>query len=103
MRETIEDTAGPAARGRAQLYERAPGTDHHLGRVRGLPLARPVNDLHPRRLEWYEDNLPDDMCVIGSGGFAHFAEYLTWLMGYETLCYALYDQRDLVAGHQPSD
>jgi uroporphyrinogen decarboxylase len=48
-------------------------------------------------LEWYEENLPDDMCVIGSGGFAHFAEYLTWLMGYETLCYALYDQRDLVA------
>jgi uroporphyrinogen decarboxylase len=37
------------------------------------------------------------MCVIGSGGFAHFAEYLTWLMGYETLCYSLYDQRDLVA------
>ena len=47
-------------------------------------------------LEWYEENLPDDMCVVGSGGFAHFAEYLTWLMGYETLCYALYDQRDLV-------
>ena len=52
--------------------------------------------LTTRSLEWYEKNLPDDMCVIGSGGFAHFAEYLTWLMGYETLCYALYDQRDLV-------
>ena len=37
------------------------------------------------------------MCVIGSGGFAHFAEYLTWLMGYETLCYSLFDKRDLVA------
>jgi uroporphyrinogen decarboxylase len=36
------------------------------------------------------------MCVVGSGGFAHFAELLTWLMGYETLCFALYDQRDLV-------
>lgn len=47
-------------------------------------------------LAWYERNLPDDMCVIGSGGFAHFAEYVTWLMGYETLCYALYDQRALV-------
>jgi uroporphyrinogen decarboxylase len=47
-------------------------------------------------LEWYEKHLPDDMCVIGSGGFGHFAEYLTWLMGYETLCFALYDQRDLV-------
>jgi uroporphyrinogen decarboxylase len=49
-----------------------------------------------RSLEWYEQNLPDDMCIVGSGGFAHFAEYVTWLMGYETLCYALYDQRDLV-------
>jgi len=61
--------------------------------------AYPWPDPHAastRSLEWYEANLPDDMCVVGSGGFAHFAEYLTWLMGYETLCYALYDQRDLV-------
>jgi len=47
-------------------------------------------------LEWYSANLPEDMCIIGSGGFGHFSEYLTWLMGYESLCYALYDQRDLV-------
>ena len=61
--------------------------------------AYPWPDPHlasPRLLDWYEANLPEDMCVIGSGGFAHFAEYLAWLMGYETLCYALYDQRDLV-------
>jgi len=47
-----------------------------------------------RELEWLEKNLPDDMCIIGMGG--HFCEYLCWLMGYETLCYALYDQRKLV-------
>jgi uroporphyrinogen decarboxylase len=47
-------------------------------------------------LEWFEKNLPEDMGIIASGGFAHFAEYLTWLFGYESLCYALYDQRDLV-------
>jgi uroporphyrinogen decarboxylase len=47
-------------------------------------------------LEWYSQHLPEDMCIMGSGGFAHFAEHLVWLMGYETLCYALYDQRDLV-------
>ena len=34
---------------------------------------------------------------MGSGGFAHFAEYLSWLMGYETLCVSLFEQRDLVA------
>jgi uroporphyrinogen decarboxylase len=47
-------------------------------------------------LEWYEENLPEDMCVIGSGSFAHFAEHLNWLMGYETLCISLFEQRDLV-------
>jgi len=47
-----------------------------------------------RHLEWLEKNLPDDMCVVPMQG--HFCEYLCWLMGYETLCYALADQRDLV-------
>jgi len=53
--------------------------------------------LTTRQLQWFQENLPEDMCIVGSSGFAHFAEYLTWLMGYETLCYALFDQRDLVA------
>jgi uroporphyrinogen decarboxylase len=48
-----------------------------------------------RALEWYEQNLPDDMCLIG-GLTGHFAENLSWLMGYETLCYKLYDEPDLV-------
>jgi uroporphyrinogen decarboxylase len=46
-------------------------------------------------LTWYQENLPDDMCILG-GLTGHFAENLSWLMGYETLCYALYDQPDLV-------
>ena len=46
-------------------------------------------------IEWYQENLPDDMCIIGRN-VGHYAEWLAWLMGYETLCYALYDQRDLV-------
>lgn len=50
---------------------------------------------HSEALEWYEANLPDDMCVFG-GLTGHFAENLSWLMGYETLCYSLYDQPDLV-------
>ena len=45
-------------------------------------------------LEWWNRNLPDDMCLACHTG--HFAELLSWLMGYETLCYALYEQRDLV-------
>jgi uroporphyrinogen decarboxylase len=49
------------------------------------------------KLRWYQKNLPEDMCIAAFSGFAHFNEFLTGLMGYETLCYALYDQRDLVA------
>ena len=50
-----------------------------------------------RNLEWLAQNLPEDMCIIGSGGFGKFTENLLALMGYETLCYSLFDQRDLVA------
>ena len=54
-----------------------------------------VSAITTRLLEWYERNLPDDMCIIG-GLTSHFSEWLTWLMGYETLCYSLFDARDLV-------
>ena len=47
-----------------------------------------------RSLEWCSENLPDNMCLVA--GLGNFAEWLTWLMGYETLCLSLYDQRDLV-------
>jgi uroporphyrinogen decarboxylase len=46
-------------------------------------------------LVWFEKNLPDDMCVIG-GLVGSIYENLSFLMGYENLCYALYEQRDLV-------
>lgn len=47
-----------------------------------------------RELEWWSEHLPEDMCLVSHTG--HFAEWLSWLMGYETLAFALYDQRDLV-------
>lgn len=56
-----------------------------------------ITDENFSPLEWYEKNLPEDMCVIASGGFAHFAEYLSWLMGFETLCFALFENRELVS------
>jgi uroporphyrinogen decarboxylase len=55
-----------------------------------------INKLSVKNFEWYQKNLPEDMCIIACGGFAHFSEHLTWLMGYEKLCYALFEQRDLV-------
>ncbi len=46
-------------------------------------------------LEWLERNLPDDMGVAGR---CHSVfELVTWLMSYQGLSYALYDQPDLVS------
>ena len=49
--------------------------------------------LHTRSLEWYCEHVPEDMCIVAAAGPPHLPE----LMGYETLCYALADQRDLVS------
>ena len=75
--------------------------DEHAGPIMSredferYPWPDPAAPEAARELEWYQQNLPEDMCIIG-GLVAHYAEYLAWLMGYETLCFALYDQRDLV-------
>ncbi|MBM4460735.1 MAG: hypothetical protein FJ011_23750 [Chloroflexi bacterium] len=94
-RSLISDTAGlQRAAGRSYMEEhRGPITNWAEFEAYPWPDPRQATT---RALDWYEANLPDEMCVIASGGFAHFAEYVTWLMGYESLCYALYDQRDLV-------
>jgi len=55
----------------------------------------PDTDEAVKELYWYQENLPEDMCLIG-GTTAHFCERLVWLMGYEHFCYALYEQRDLI-------
>ena len=84
---------------------RRDGGREFINEKKGLITSREEFEQYPwpdpercqsNKLEWYEKNLPDDMCVIGSGGFAHFSEFLSWLMGYETLCYALFENRDLV-------
>lgn len=45
-------------------------------------------------LEWLSKNLPDDMCIL-SGCHSIF-EQVTWLTGYEKLCYLIYDAPDLI-------
>jgi len=92
---TTEDTAGLRRETGRTFMEEHRGPIASWQEFEAYPWPDPAAAV-TRSLEWYERNLPEDMCVIGSGGFAHFAEYLTWLMGYETLCYSLYDQRDLV-------
>ena len=95
-RLSARDTAELKRAGGREYVEEHAGPITNWAEFEAFPWPDPEK-ITTRNLEWLEENLPDDMCVIGSRGFAHFAEYLTWLMGYETLCYALYDDRELVA------
>ena len=92
---TIRDVAGLERSG-GRSYQ-----DEHTGPIMSMADfdAYPWPDVSrpsvTRSLEWYERNLPEDMCIV-SGSASHFCELLTWLMGYESFCYALYDNRELV-------
>jgi uroporphyrinogen decarboxylase len=94
-RTAVDDTAALARQGGRSYVDEHQGPITNWEEFEAFPWPDPES-FSTRSLEWYAANLPDDMCIVGSGGFAHFAEYLSWLMGYETLCYSLYDQRDLV-------
>jgi uroporphyrinogen decarboxylase len=92
-----DQTADSAELSRGQRNFR----DEHRGPIsnweefESYPWPDPNHPEGTRDLEWWQEHLPDDMCLC-TGSCGHFAEYLTWLMGYETLCYALYDDPDLV-------
>jgi uroporphyrinogen decarboxylase len=90
----VEDTAAAKRAGGRQYMDEHRGPITTWAEFDAYPWPDP-GAASTRALEWYHEHLPDDMCIIG-GLTGHFAENLTWLMGYETLCLSLYDQRDLV-------
>ncbi len=53
-----------------------------------------IEDFDFSGFEWAEKNLPPNLGVYTLT--AHILEVTTWLMGYTTLCYKLYDEPDLV-------
>ena len=95
-REThrTDDTTGIAGQKRQQRN----WTDEQKGPISSwedfekYPWPDPAN-FTTNNLEWLSANLPDDMCIL-SGCHSIF-EQVTWLMGYERLCYAIYDTPDL--------
>ncbi len=93
---TATDTAGLERQGGRVFVDEHRGPITNWKEFEAYPWPDPYK-ASTARLEWFSENLPENMCIIGSGGFAHFAEYISWLMGYETMCLALFDQRDLVA------
>jgi uroporphyrinogen decarboxylase len=88
------DTADLAREGGRNYIDEHKGPITNWAEFEAYPWPDPAT-FTTRALEWYERNLPDDMCVIG-GLTSHYLEWLTWAMGYETLCFALFDNRDLV-------
>ena len=73
--------------------------EEHAGPIQGwknfdsYPWPR-VSDINFTPLEWLERNLPQSMGCYELT--AHIFEILSFLLGYESLCYAVVDQPDLV-------
>jgi uroporphyrinogen decarboxylase len=93
-RSTVADSASLSRKGGRSFVDEARGPITTWEELDSYPWPDPKK-ISTRSLEWYEKNLPDGMCVA-TGGMGHFCEYLVWLMGYQTLCFALADDRDLV-------
>ena len=73
--------------------------EEHAGPIQGwedfdaYPWPK-VSEIDFSALEWLEKNLPPNMGCYDLT--AHIFEILSFLLGYETLCYAVVDQPDLV-------
>ncbi len=74
--------------------------DEHTGPIASwsdferYPWPDPLMPEATASLEWFQRNLPDDMCIVS--GCSNICEHIVWLMGYETFCYSLHDNRELV-------
>jgi uroporphyrinogen decarboxylase len=74
-------------------------TDEHTGPIKGWKEFEKypwpdTKNADTTQLEWLTDNLPDDMCIVA--GCHSVFEQVTWLLGYENLCYKIHDDPDLV-------
>ncbi len=92
--QTVADTAGLQRQGGRRFI------DEHDGPIRSWEDLDKFDWPDPNKgdasaLEWLNQNLPDDMTLVG-GLAGHFLEHLSALMGYENLCYALVEDRELV-------
>jgi uroporphyrinogen decarboxylase len=88
------DTAELKRRGGRSFVDEHTGPITNWREFETYPWPDPKN-FSTRALEWFQFNLPENMCMVG-GLVGSIYENISWLMGYETLCYALYEQRDLV-------
>ncbi|HOE97306.1 MAG TPA: uroporphyrinogen decarboxylase family protein [Candidatus Sumerlaeota bacterium] len=90
-----EDTSALKRAGGRQYVDEHKGPVTNWDEFEKFDWSR-VEHITTRQLEYFEKHLPDDMCVVAFGQIGHYAEMLNWLMGYETLCFALFNDRELV-------
>jgi uroporphyrinogen decarboxylase len=95
-RQAIADTAALGRRGGRSYQDEHTGPIMSWADFEKFPWPDPELPSATRELRWYQEHLPEDMCIVGSSGFGHNMEWLSWLMGYETLCYSLFENRPLV-------
>ncbi len=93
-RRASEDTADPRLRRTARHWQ-----DEHGGPISSWKdfESFPWPDLAAMAVDHatvQRKYLPDGMCLCGRG--VNYCESLSWIFGYETLCYALFDDRELV-------
>jgi len=91
---TAADTAATQARAGGRDW-----IDEHTGPIGSWEDFEKYPWPDPRQhntdaLEWYEKNLPEDMCIAGYTN--HNFEELCFLTGFQTLCYLIYDEPELV-------
>ena len=94
-RHKVEDTAALKRTGGREFQDEHTGPIMSWEDFEKYAWPDPESPAATEDLIWYQEHLPEDMCLIG-GTTAHFCERLVWLMGYEHFCYSLYERRDLV-------
>lgn len=91
--ETADTAAGPQSRGERAWVEEHRGPIQGWGDFERYRWPR-VSDIDLGPLEWMEKNLPENMGVYDLT--AHVLEMITFLLGYESLCYLSVDDPELV-------
>jgi uroporphyrinogen decarboxylase len=90
----INDTAfKDTNRGKRQWMEEHKGPIQNWQDYDDYPWPE-VKNIDFSQFEWHEKNMPDNMGCYDLT--ASILERLTWLVGYESLCYMIYDDPDLV-------
>jgi uroporphyrinogen decarboxylase len=90
----VADTAlGEQSRGQRAWVEEHRGPIQSWRDFEGYHWPR-IEDVDLSPLEWLESNLPENMGVFDLT--AHILEMVTFLLGYEQMCYRIYDDPQLV-------